>query len=59
MNTGLTVEEMHNYLSMSWYGYGCSDKDKVTEIILEEFSKEHRDLDHMKWKIKRRCQAEA
>ncbi|MBQ2653023.1 MAG: hypothetical protein IJF83_05665 [Methanobrevibacter sp.] len=46
---------------MVWYDYRCSDKDKVTEIIQEELARidEHKDEDHLKWAVKRRCQAEA
>lgn len=57
----MTVEEFHNYLSMVWYGYGCADKDKVTEIIQEELNHadDYKDEDHLKWAVKRRCQAEA
>lgn len=57
----MTVEEFHTYLSMVWYDYRCSDKDKVTEIIREELARsdEHKDEDHLKWAVKRRCQAEA
>jgi len=57
----MTVEEFHRYLSMVWYGYGCADKDKVTQIIQEELkhADEYKDLDHLKWAVKRRCQAEA
>ena len=57
----MSVDEFHNYLSMSWYGYGCCDKDQVTRIIEEELSRadEYPDEDHLKWAVKRRCQAEA
>ncbi len=56
----LTVEEMHHYLSMVWYGYGCCDKKELTIIIQEELSKPHPDMsrDKLKLHIKRRCQAE-
>lgn len=57
----MTVEEFHNYLSMVWYGYGCADKDKITRIIQEELNhaEDYKDEDHLKWAVKRRCQAEA
>jgi len=32
----MSVEEFHNYLSMVWYDYRCSDKDIVTDIIKED-----------------------
>lgn len=56
----LTVEEMHKYLSMSWYGYNCCDKDQLTEIIEDELEKPHDGISKEKLKlyIKRRCQAE-
>ena len=59
MNPELTVEEMHKYLSMMWYGYGCCDKDQLTEIIVDELKKPHSiGRDKLKLHIKRRCQAE-
>lgn len=54
----MSVEEFHHYLSMMWYGYSCADKDHVTMIIEEELLKEHKDLDHLKRNILRRCRAE-
>lgn len=60
MNDVLTVEEMHKYLSMMWYGYGCCDKDELTEIIEDELKKPHKNMgrDKLKIHIMRRCQAE-
>ena len=55
----LTVEEMHRYLSLSWYGYSCCDKEQLTEIIQDELAKPHNmSRDKLKLHIKRRCQAE-
>ncbi|MBR1748247.1 MAG: hypothetical protein IJ743_00460 [Bacilli bacterium] len=56
----ITVEEMHQYLSLSWYGYGCCDKQELTEITRDELSKPHPGMsrDKLKLHIKRRCQAE-
>lgn len=56
----MTVDEFHNYLSMVWYGYSCADKDQVTKIIKEELAhaSDYKDENHLKWAIKRRCQAE-
>lgn len=42
----MSVEEFHNYLSMVWY-------EELARID------EHKDEDHLKWAVKRRCQAEA
>ena len=56
----LTVEDMHRYLNLSWYGYGCCDKEQLTEIIKEELKKPHDNMSRKKLKlhIKRRCQVE-
>lgn len=60
MRDDLTVEEMHRYLSLSWYGYGCCDKEELTSIIEDELDKPHpdRSRDKLKLHIKRRCQSE-
>ncbi|MBE6505620.1 MAG: hypothetical protein IJI42_09300 [Methanobrevibacter sp.] len=55
----LTVEDMHRYLSLSWYGYSCCDKEQLTEIIQDELNKPYNmSRDKLKLHIKRRCQAE-
>ena len=57
----MCVDEFHNYLSMVWYGYSCADKDKITEIFLEEINHldDYKDERDFKLAVKRRCQAEA
>lgn len=56
----MTVSEFHNYLSMVWYGYGCADKDQITQIIKDELehASEYKDEAHLKRAVKRRCQSE-
>lgn len=56
----MTVAELHHYLSMVWYGYGCADKEQVTSIIEDELAHatDYIDEDHLKWAVKRRCQSE-
>lgn len=53
------VEDLHDYLRLSWYAYNCQDKNKITEIIHEElFKKEYKSEQDLKIRVKRRCQAE-
>ncbi|MBR0272392.1 MAG: hypothetical protein IJQ68_10475 [Methanobrevibacter sp.] len=56
----MSVDDFHRYLSMMCYNYGCWDKDQVTKIIKDELqhASDYKDEDHLKWAIKRRCQAE-
>lgn len=60
MMDDLTVEEMHQYLRNTWFGYNCCDKEELTRIIENELSKPHNDMnmDKLKLHIKRKCQAE-
>ena len=59
MTDDLTVDEMHQYLRNTWFGYNCCDKHELTMIIQEELSKPHNDMsrDKLKLHIKRKCQS--
>lgn len=59
MTVEVTVEEMHQYLRNTWFGYNCCDKDQLTRIIEDELEQSHgMSRDKLQLYIKRRCQAE-
>ena len=60
MTVEVTVEEMHQYLRNTWFGYNCCDKTELTRIIEDELEKPHKEMsrDKLQLYIKRRCQAE-